>query len=91
MFLNYLPQGFWLSIVAFVTFQWVAIPVIAHLSTSAAGVMMGILFIISVIYPLYLLFMLLYLSQVKKLNGEQLMIAAVFLLIPLFAYIPLVA
>ncbi|WP_026691057.1 hypothetical protein [Alteribacter aurantiacus] len=91
MFLNYLPQGFWLSIVAFVTLQWVAIPIIAHFTSTAGGVMMGILFIISVVYPMYVLCSLLYLNQVKRLSGEQLMIASIFLLIPLFAYIPLVA
>jgi len=53
MFVRYLPLGFWLSIIVFVAFQWLAIPIIANLTTSAGDVMTGILLIIGVIYPIY--------------------------------------
>lgn len=91
MDIKYLPFSFWLSISIFVAFQWLAIPLLANLTTSARDVMMGVLLIIGVIYPIYFTSVIIYLRKVKKLDNEQLVLAGVFLLIPLFAYVPVFA
>ena len=91
MFVKYLSLGFWLSLIIFVAFQWLAIPIIANLTESARDVVTGILVIIGVIYPIYFASTILYLRKVKKFSVEQLLIAGLFLLIPLIAYIPIVA
>lgn len=90
MFVRYLSLGFWISIIVFVAFQWLAIPIIVNLTTSAGDIMTGILVIIGVIYPIYFISTIIYLRIVKKLRVEQLAIAGLILLIPLLAYIPII-
>ncbi|WP_280771991.1 hypothetical protein [Salipaludibacillus daqingensis] len=91
MFVRYLPKSFWLSLIVFVSLQWLAIPIVAYLTTSARDVMAGILIIIGVIYPIYFISTIIYLRKVKNLCADQLIIAGFFLLIPLLAYIPIFA
>ncbi|WP_096439994.1 hypothetical protein [Alteribacter populi] len=86
-----LPKSFWFSIIIFVALQWLAIPVLAHFAHTPADIVRGVLFIVGIIYPIYYISTLLYLRMVNKLDGEQIMLAAVFLLIPLFAYLPIVS
>lgn len=91
MFLDYLSRGFWLSLLIFIAFQWLAIPIISALTTSARGVMLGIVIIIGVIYPIYFSLTIFYLRKVKKFNAEQLIVAGFILLLPLLAYVPIIS
>jgi hypothetical protein len=53
--------------------------------------MTGILLIIGIVYPIYFILTIVYLGKVKKLSADQLVVTGAFLLIPLFAYIPIFA
>ncbi|PLT29348.1 hypothetical protein [Peribacillus deserti] len=84
-----LSAGFWVSLLCFIAFQWSALPVLAYITDRAEHVVTGALFIAGVLYPIYFIGTLVYLHKIKKAAYEDLMAAALFLLIPLFLYFPI--
>ncbi|WP_025026283.1 hypothetical protein [Caldalkalibacillus mannanilyticus] len=87
--LRFLPLGFWLSIILFLVFQWLSLPIIEYFTYRAVHVLWGIIIILGIIYPIYFASTMIYLKKVQKLTVEQLIVAGAFLLIPVISYIPL--
>ncbi|TMW70728.1 hypothetical protein [Alteribacter natronophilus] len=83
-----LPTWFWVSLILFVALQWLMIPVLQITGAAHDVVMAGILFVTFVIWPVYLAGTIVILKKVKQFSTEGLIIAAVFLMIPPFTFIP---
>jgi hypothetical protein len=78
-----LPLWLWISVVLFSIAEWLALPILADLTSHARNVADGIMIIIFIVYPLYFIASLFLLSKGSRKKG-------VFILfIPIVVYLPL--
>ena len=83
------PRWFWGSIVAFFTISWLAIPIATYIGDRAADVVLTIIIFGGVIYPLFAVSLFVTAWRKLKLDENEKIWAFLFVLIPLFAYLPL--
>ncbi|PYZ96780.1 hypothetical protein CR205_13930 [Alteribacter lacisalsi] len=83
-----LPVWFWLSIILFVTFQWLMIPVISFAGAGPGGILLGVMVVTLFVWPVYVTAVLVALRKLEGFETQRLIVSTVFLLIPPFTFIP---